>query len=212
MSLQQRFINSIERWSNNELKDELSSLHLNKSGNKAELILRLQNYYRQHDPDLQPTQQPAIDNLPGAQSDNHNSPAAPQLGNDNLPPTSTSQSALLHQPTMNNQVLQGERVNSTSNIAATPVRQFNEREDNSSTASQILNNTHHNMPYNSGAQISSTTHTSAAMPSTYLEPAAHTQQYSGYPNHQYPNSYYNNEYQGPGEIHTTQMYRYIGQI
>ena len=79
MSLQQRFISSIERWSNNELNDELSSLHLNKSGNKAELILRLQNYYRQHDPDLQPTQQQAIDNLPGAQSDIHNSPAASQL-------------------------------------------------------------------------------------------------------------------------------------
>ena len=103
----------------------------NKSGNKAELILRLQNYYRQYDPDLQPTQQQAIDNLPGAESDNHNSPAASQLGNDNLPPTSTSQAALPHQPTMNNQDLQGERDNSTSNIADTPVRQFNEREDNS---------------------------------------------------------------------------------
>ena len=97
---------------------------------------------------------------------------------------------------MNNQDLRGERDNSTSNIAATPVRQFNEREDNSSTASQIFNNTHLNMPYNSGAQIPSTTHTSAAMPSTYLEPAAHTQQYSRYPNHQYLNSYYNNEYHG----------------
>ena len=53
MSLQQRYICSISRWTCPGIKEELARLQLPITGLKSELVLRLQAHYLQTDPDLQ---------------------------------------------------------------------------------------------------------------------------------------------------------------
>ena len=47
MSIQQEFIDSLRRWMNDELKDVLATNHLFVKGNKTEMVLRLQQFYRE---------------------------------------------------------------------------------------------------------------------------------------------------------------------
>ena len=47
MSIQQEFIDSLRRWKNDELKDVLATNHLSVKGNKTEMVLRLQQFYRE---------------------------------------------------------------------------------------------------------------------------------------------------------------------
>ena len=47
MSIQQEFIDSLRRWKNDELKDVLASNHLSVKGNKTEMVLWLQQFYRE---------------------------------------------------------------------------------------------------------------------------------------------------------------------
>ena len=47
MSIQQEFIDSLRRWKNAELKDVLATNHLSVKGNKTEMVLRLQQFYRE---------------------------------------------------------------------------------------------------------------------------------------------------------------------
>ena len=47
MSIQQEFIDSLQRWKNDELKDVLATNHQSVKGNKTEMVLRLQQCYRE---------------------------------------------------------------------------------------------------------------------------------------------------------------------
>ena len=46
MSLQDRYIDSIRKWRNEDIKDELHRIGLSKDGNKMQLVLRLQDFLR----------------------------------------------------------------------------------------------------------------------------------------------------------------------
>ena len=115
MSLQQRYIDSINRWTCPEIREELTRLQLPTTGLKADLVLRLQVHYRQTDPDLQPAnaeQQQHSDDMAGNQlandgmADSANQSTGgddsdgsirttpdrpPSTGGDNFPQSPTSQ-------------------------------------------------------------------------------------------------------------------------
>ena len=76
MSLQQRYIDSISRWTCPEIREELTRLQLPTTGLKDDLVLRLQVHYRQTDPDLQPAN--------AQQQQNSDDMAGNQLANDGM--------------------------------------------------------------------------------------------------------------------------------
>lgn len=47
MSLEYQFIDSLHKWTSGDLKDDLQKKGLSIKGQKAEMVLRLQDYYRQ---------------------------------------------------------------------------------------------------------------------------------------------------------------------